>query len=128
MVFCEANVNNDPKFQPMAISMKHVDNLSTAMTPPSQKSPSLWVEIWRLVKPDLLLLILVALTAVGAAVVNLQTPTVTGELINVIAQSIKGAGELTMDELKKPAMKLLALFLSQGNITPVRFQSRIIVI
>ncbi|CAO3689522.1 unnamed protein product [Umbelopsis ramanniana] len=117
MVFCEANVNNDPMFQPMAISVKHVDNLSTAMTPPSQKSLSLWVEIWRLVKPDLLLLILVTLTAVGAAVVNLQTPTVTGELINVIAQSIKGAGELTMDELKKPAMKLLGLFLSQGFLT-----------
>lgn len=116
MAFCEANVNYDPKFQPLAISLKHVDGMNTATTPPSQKPPSLWVEIWRLVKPDLLLLILVALTAVGAAVVNLQTPIVTGELINVIAQSIKGTG-LTMNELKKPAMKLLCLFLSQGNIT-----------
>jgi hypothetical protein len=116
MVFCETSINKDPKFQPMAISVKHVDNnMSLAMIASSQKSPSLWVEIWRLIKPDLLLLILVALTAVGAAVVNLQTPSVTGELINVIAQSIKGAGELSMEELKKPAMKLLGLFLSQGK-------------
>ncbi|KAG2174651.1 hypothetical protein INT44_006915 [Umbelopsis vinacea] len=117
MVFCEASVNNDSKFQPMAISVKHVDSASTALTASSKKASSLWVEIWKLVKPDLLLLILVAITAVGAAVVNLQTPTVTGELINVIAQSIKGAGELSMEELKKPAMKLLGLFLSQGFLT-----------
>jgi hypothetical protein len=114
-LFCEASVHNDPKFQPMAISMKHVDNLSTESTSQNLKSPSLWVEIWRLVKPDLLLLILVAFTAVGAAVVNLQTPTVTGELIDVIARSIKGAGALSMEDLKKPAVKLLGLFLSQGK-------------
>ncbi|KAH8553604.1 ABC transporter type 1, transmembrane domain-containing protein [Umbelopsis sp. PMI_123] len=116
-LFCEASVHNDPKFQPMAISMKHVDSLSTESTSQNLKSPSLWVEIWRLVKPDLLLLILVAFTAVGAAVVNLQTPTVTGELIDVIARSIKGAGALSMEDLKKPAVKLLGLFLSQGFLT-----------
>lgn len=100
----------------MAISVKHVGDVATdCVTEKKKPSSSLWVEIWRLVKPDLLLLILVAITAVGAAIVNLQTPAVTGELINVIAKSIKSTSALSMDELQKPAVKLLALFLSQGT-------------
>jgi hypothetical protein len=116
-VFCDAGAFNDPKFRPMAVSAKQVcgDVAAVPEVENKKKSPSLWVEIWKLVKPDLLLLILVAITAIGAAIVNLQTPAVTGKLINVIAKSIQNADSLTLDELKKPAVKLLGLFLSQGK-------------
>jgi len=108
----------DSDLRPMAISVKHVGDVATdCVTEKKKPSSSLWVEIWRLVKSDLLLLILVAITAVGAAIVNLQTPAVTGELINVIAKSIKSTSALSMDELQKPAVKLLGLFLSQGFLT-----------
>ncbi|CAG8563563.1 3212_t:CDS:10 [Paraglomus brasilianum] len=73
-------------------------------------------DIWQLVKPDLLLLITVVITAIAAAVTNLATPKITGELINIIAESIS-KGSLVLDDLKEPAMKLLALFGIQGFLT-----------
>lgn len=72
------------------------------------------VRIWHLVKPDVILLLSVILTAVGAAMVNLSTPAVTGRLINIIAKSISSAGTLTLEELNGPALKLLGLFAIQG--------------
>ncbi|CAG8541782.1 1272_t:CDS:10 [Paraglomus occultum] len=77
---------------------------------------SVTYDIWQLVKPDLLLLITVVITAVAAAVTNLMTPKITGELINIIAKSIN-EGSLVLNDLKEPAMKLLALFGMQGFLT-----------
>ncbi|KAJ1940622.1 hypothetical protein EC988_006982, partial [Linderina pennispora] len=86
-----------------------------------QKSDSsLVASIVRLLAPELWLFLGVALTAVGAAVVSLWTPVVTGDLINVIARSVKLAGE--MDEsilaaLRSPARKLFVLFFTNGLLT-----------
>ncbi|RUS21819.1 hypothetical protein BC937DRAFT_91379 [Endogone sp. FLAS-F59071] len=75
------------------------------------------IRIWHLVKPDIILLLSVILTAVGAAMVNLSTPAVTGQLINIIAKSISTTGSLTLEELNGPALKLLGLFVTQGLLT-----------
>lgn len=115
-VYCDAGVLQDPYVRPMAMSIKPIYE-EMEKTEKHKPKTSLWIEVWRLVKPDLWLLILVAATAIGAAIVSLQTPSVTGELINVLAQSIKSSESLSMQELQKPAMKLLLLFLSQGFLT-----------
>lgn len=110
----------------MAMSIKPIYE-EMEKTEKHKPKTSLWIEVWRLVKPDLWLLILVAATAIGAAIVSLQTPSVTGELINVLAQSIKSSESLSMQELQKPAMKLLLLFLSQGRYPYLRPSPTIIV-
>ncbi|KAG0190262.1 ATP-binding cassette, sub-B (MDR TAP), member 8 [Apophysomyces sp. BC1034] len=79
---------------------------------------SLLREIWKLVKPDLLLLGYIIITAVAAAIVHLQTPVITGELINILASSIQtGVGSLAIQDLNGPALKLFGLLSAQGLLT-----------
>ncbi|KAI8342780.1 P-loop containing nucleoside triphosphate hydrolase protein [Chlamydoabsidia padenii] len=81
---------------------------------------SLWHDIWTLIKPDLLLLACIVLTAIGAAVVYLQTPIITGELINVLTASVQAASHglsLSISELNGPALKLFSLLSAQGLLT-----------
>lgn len=78
-----------------------------------QNTRSVLYDVWELIKPDLGLLCLIILTAIGAAIVQLQTPMVTGQLINILS-SVKELGSLTIRDLNKPAMKLFGLLVSQG--------------
>ncbi|KAJ2659854.1 hypothetical protein IWW48_003260 [Coemansia sp. RSA 1200] len=81
---------------------------------------TLVTHIIRLLAPECWLFLGVALTAVGAAVVNLWTPVVTGDLINVIARSVKlvaAMDESVLEALRSPARKLLALFVANGLLT-----------
>ncbi|KAJ1669300.1 hypothetical protein EV182_008824, partial [Spiromyces aspiralis] len=54
-----------------------------------------------------------------AAVVNIWTPLVTGELVNGIAACLTSASEHIdiLDHLSKPAQKLLMLFVANGVLT-----------
>ncbi|CEG64419.1 hypothetical protein RMATCC62417_01396 [Rhizopus microsporus] len=81
-----------------------------------QNTRSVLYDVWELIKPDLGLLCLIILTAIGAAIVQLQTPMVTGQLINILS-SVKELGSLTIRDLNKPAMKLFGLLVSQGFLT-----------
>lgn len=85
------------------------------------KKNSIAQDIWELVKPDLPLLVLIILTAVGAAIVQLQTPLITGQLINVLSSSVQaaadGLGSLTIRDLNAPAIKLFSLLTAQGFLT-----------
>ncbi|KAJ1678558.1 hypothetical protein EV182_003812, partial [Spiromyces aspiralis] len=75
--------------------------------------------IIRILGPEIWLFLGVALTAVGAAVVNIWTPLVTGELVNGIAACLTSASEHMdiLDHLSKPAQKLLMLFVANGVLT-----------
>lgn len=88
---------------------------------PKEEQKTIAQDIWDLVKPDLLLLGLIILTAVGAAIVQLQTPLVTGQLINVLSSSVNaaadGLGALTIRDLNGPAIKLFGLLTAQGFLT-----------
>ncbi|ORX62636.1 hypothetical protein DM01DRAFT_317429 [Hesseltinella vesiculosa] len=80
----------------------------------------MWKDIWELMKPDLLTLVCIVLTAVGAAVVHLQTPTITGELINVLTASAKATSQglaFSIEHLNGPAMKLFGLLTAQAVLT-----------
>ncbi|KAI7827295.1 P-loop containing nucleoside triphosphate hydrolase protein [Kickxella alabastrina] len=76
----------------------------------SKPQTSLLAQLVRLLAPECWLLLGVALTAMGAAVVNLWTPLVTGDLINVIARSVRlSLDDSILDALRSPARKLLCL-------------------
>ncbi|KAI8982962.1 ABC transporter type 1, transmembrane domain-containing protein [Pilobolus umbonatus] len=74
-------------------------------------------DIWELVKPDLLLLSFILLTAIGAAILQLQTPLVTGQLINILSSGTKSLASLTVSDLNGPALKLFSLLAGQGFLT-----------
>ncbi|KAJ1883845.1 hypothetical protein LPJ66_010898, partial [Kickxella alabastrina] len=84
----------------------------------SKPQTSLLAQLVRLLAPECWLLLGVALTAMGAAVVNLWTPLVTGDLINVIARSVRlSLDDSILDALRSPARKLLCLFVANGLLT-----------
>lgn len=120
VVYCDATFAY--KQQPILITeavtkTKVLDHILPA---PAEKV-SIAQDIWDLVKPDLVLLGLIVLTAVGAAIVQLQTPLVTGQLINVLSSSVQaaadGLGALTIRDLNAPALKLFGLLTAQGLLT-----------
>ncbi|KAI9497326.1 P-loop containing nucleoside triphosphate hydrolase protein [Zychaea mexicana] len=79
---------------------------------------SLIRDIWNLIRPDLLLMGCIILTAVAAAFIQLQTPLITGELINIISSGssalLASAG---ISQLNRPALKLFGLLSAQGILT-----------
>lgn len=88
---------------------------------PAEEPKTIAKDIWDLVKPDIFLLGFIILTAIGAAIVQLQTPLVTGQLINVLSMSVNaaadGLGALTIRDLNGPALKLFGLLTAQGFLT-----------
>ncbi|KAJ1973133.1 hypothetical protein H4R35_004279 [Dimargaris xerosporica] len=87
-----------------------------------------WMAIWQLVKPDTWLLVAVIFAAVGSAMVNLWTPIVMGDLINILSRSLQTVTTaaalppsitpaVIRQGLHRAAMKLLALFAAQGVFT-----------
>ncbi|KAI9253020.1 ABC transporter type 1, transmembrane domain-containing protein [Sporodiniella umbellata] len=116
IAYCEAPPIQ-PTIQPTVTGSKVLDEI----TPKIKTPPSVLHDIWQLVKPDLGLLCLIVLTAVGAAIVQLQTPLVTGQLINILSSSMQaaadGLGSLTIRDLNAPALKLFGLLVTQGFLT-----------
>lgn len=115
VAYCEA-----PLPQPaIKISITQAKVLHEISLPQKKSAQSILADIWQLVKPDLGLLCLIILTAVGAAVIQLQTPLVTGQLINILSQSVQaaadGLGALTIRDLNAPAIKLFGLLIAQGE-------------
>ncbi|RCH95323.1 ATP-binding cassette, sub-B (MDR TAP), member 8, partial [Rhizopus stolonifer] len=112
---CEAVSFSQPVIQVSVTQAKVLHEI----TPKQQ--PSVLYDIWQLIKPDLGLLCFIILTAIGAAIVQLQTPLVTGQLINILSSSMQaaadGLGALTIRDLNAPAMKLFGLLVAQGILT-----------
>lgn len=110
---CEAVSFSQPVIQVSVTQAKVLHEI----TPKQQ--PSVLYDIWQLIKPDLGLLCFIILTAIGAAIVQLQTPLVTGQLINILSSSMQaaadGLGALTIRDLNAPAMKLFGLLVAQGK-------------
>ncbi|KAI7899749.1 ABC transporter type 1, transmembrane domain-containing protein [Cokeromyces recurvatus] len=117
--YCDAQLIQRTMFMKEAVTK---DKVFKQILPANQQErKSIIHDIWELVKPDIVLLGLIVLTAVGAAIVQLQTPLVTGELINVLSSSVQaaadGLGALTIRDLNAPALKLFGLLTAQGIFT-----------
>ncbi|XP_033102051.1 mitochondrial potassium channel ATP-binding subunit-like [Anneissia japonica] len=69
----------------------------------------LWPEIWSL--------LLAVITAIGAAIVNVQIPVLLGELIQVVSKFTTEAEGNFMQEIYNPAIKLLTAYGMQSLAT-----------
>lgn len=77
-----------------------------------------WWQLWEVLSPDLLLLILAAASAVVVAILNIQLPIALGSLVNIIAAF--EPGRQTHDylgELVRPGTRLLGIYLLQSVFT-----------
>ncbi|KAJ2447319.1 hypothetical protein IWW46_000375 [Coemansia sp. RSA 2440] len=80
----------------------------------------LTIRIIRLVAADWLLLVGVAVTAVGAAVVGLWMPVVVGDVVDAVARGARLVAEMDASvaaALRAPARRLLALAVANGLLT-----------
>ncbi|CEP15025.1 hypothetical protein [Parasitella parasitica] len=122
VVYCDATFSYKQPHQPI-IRIKEAVTKTKVLDEilPLPAKASIAQDIWELVKPDLVLLGLIILTAVGAAIIQLQTPLVTGQLINILSSSVQaaadGLGALTIRDLNAPAAKLFGLLTAQGFLT-----------
>lgn len=117
MVYCEFQQPRQTFMVQKAVTKKTVLNKII----PVEEPKTIAGDIWDLVKQDMVLLGFIILTAIGAAIVQLQTPLVTGQLINVLSISVSaaadGLGALTIRDLNGPALKLFGLLTAQGLLT-----------
>jgi ATP-binding cassette subfamily B (MDR/TAP) protein 8 len=79
---------------------------------------SLLTSFYRLLKPDWFLILSVTTIAMGAAVINVYTPSIIADIVNIISVHMSTIGPIDiLQRLQKPASKLLCLFSLQGFLT-----------
>ncbi|XP_071943664.1 mitochondrial potassium channel ATP-binding subunit-like isoform X1 [Antedon mediterranea] len=74
-------------------------------------------EFFKLLYPEIFSLILAVITAIGAAIVNVQIPILLGELIQVVSKFTVETEANFMSEIYTPAIKLLTAYGLQSIAT-----------
>ncbi len=84
----------------------------------SKKQPKIeFAEFLKFLWPDLWLLLLASFCAFGVAVVNVKLPLLLGELVNAVSSLSNGSISDYAAILKKPAQKLVSIYITQGVLT-----------
>ncbi|XP_044278470.1 mitochondrial potassium channel ATP-binding subunit [Varanus komodoensis] len=84
--------------------------------PPAEKEPEFdWALLWRFLRPELLALTAAVLSALGAALLNVQIPLLLGQMVNVVAQHMRVGDYLRA--VREPALRLLSIYGLQGFLT-----------
>ncbi|KAI4467311.1 atp-binding cassette sub-family b [Holotrichia oblita] len=77
-----------------------------------------WKRFWSYLNPQIWYFIAAIIGALAVALLNIQIPQIMGSGINVITRfSQTKDGELFMEEMKIPALKLLGMYLAQSACT-----------
>ncbi|XP_071121364.1 mitochondrial potassium channel ATP-binding subunit-like [Mytilus edulis] len=76
-----------------------------------------WSGFFKLLVPELGYLIAAIISALAAAFINIKIPIVLGELVNVLSNFSREEAQNILDEIKKPALKLVKYYCIQGLLT-----------
>ncbi|XP_029443833.1 ATP-binding cassette sub-family B member 8, mitochondrial isoform X4 [Rhinatrema bivittatum] len=76
-----------------------------------------WPEFWKLLRPQLQVLLTAVLLAFGAAILNIQIPLMLGELVNVVSRYTREYAGNYLRDVREPALRLLSLYALQGFLT-----------
>ncbi|KRT82824.1 ABC transporter ATP-binding protein, partial [Oryctes borbonicus] len=77
-----------------------------------------WKKFWSYLRPQIWYFIAAIIGALAVAILNIQVPQIMGGAINVIAKfSETKDGEMFMEEMKVPAIKLVGMYLAQSAFT-----------
>ncbi|NXU08840.1 ABCB8 protein, partial [Pardalotus punctatus] len=76
-----------------------------------------WPLFWTFLRPQLLALSAAIVLALGAALLNVRIPVLLGQLVNVVARCARGHVPTYLREVRRPALRLLAVYCLQGLLT-----------
>ncbi|NXS36826.1 ABCB8 protein, partial [Pomatostomus ruficeps] len=76
-----------------------------------------WPLFWTFLRPQLLALSAAVVLALGAALLNVRIPVLLGQLVNVVARCARGHVPTYLREVRRPALRLLAVYCLQGLLT-----------
>ncbi|NXY10185.1 ABCB8 protein, partial [Pteruthius melanotis] len=76
-----------------------------------------WALFWTFLRPQLLALSAAVVLALGAALLNVRIPVLLGQLVNVVARCARGHVPTYLREVRRPALRLLAVYCLQGLLT-----------
>ncbi|KAK7476898.1 hypothetical protein BaRGS_00031837 [Batillaria attramentaria] len=76
-----------------------------------------WGQLWRLLMRDFWYLLAAVVSAVAAAALNIQIPILLGEVTNVVSKFTTDSAGNFLEDMKKPAVMLLATYGLQGLLT-----------
>uniref|UniRef100_A0A8C3TK97 Mitochondrial potassium channel ATP-binding subunit n=1 Tax=Catharus ustulatus TaxID=91951 RepID=A0A8C3TK97_CATUS len=84
---------------------------------PPLEPPFDWPLFWTFLRPQLLALSAAVVLALGAALLNVHIPVLLGQLVNVVARCARGHVPTYLREVRRPALRLLAVYCLQGLLT-----------
>ncbi|NXE97754.1 ABCB8 protein, partial [Menura novaehollandiae] len=76
-----------------------------------------WALFWTFLRPQLLALSAAVVLALGAALLNVHIPVLLGQLVNVVARCARGHVPTYLQEVRRPALRLLTVYCLQGLLT-----------
>ncbi|NXQ04876.1 ABCB8 protein, partial [Vidua macroura] len=76
-----------------------------------------WPLFWTFLRPQLLALSAAVVLALGAALLNVRIPVLLGQLVDVVARCARGHVSTYLREVRRPALRLLAVYCLQGLLT-----------
>ncbi|XP_075348226.1 mitochondrial potassium channel ATP-binding subunit isoform X2 [Mycteria americana] len=99
-----------------------VPTVPTVPVPPEPAQPRPepafdWPAFWTFLRPQLLALSAAVVLALGAALLNVHIPVLLGQLVNVVARCARGHIAGYLQEARRPALRLLAVYCLQGLLT-----------
>ncbi|XP_058671148.1 mitochondrial potassium channel ATP-binding subunit [Ammospiza caudacuta] len=84
---------------------------------PPPETPFDWPLFWTFLRPQLLALSAAVVLALGAALLNVRIPVLLGQLVDVVARCARGHVATYLREVRRPALRLLAVYCLQGLLT-----------
>ncbi|XP_006814132.1 mitochondrial potassium channel ATP-binding subunit-like [Saccoglossus kowalevskii] len=83
-----------------------------------EKQPTFrWKDFWEYLSPEMLHLLAAILSAFAVAIVNIKMPLLIGDLVEVVSKFTSENAGNYLQEMKKPALRLIALYGIQGILT-----------
>ncbi|NWZ15589.1 ABCB8 protein, partial [Agelaius phoeniceus] len=77
-----------------------------------------WPLFWTFLRPQLLALSAAVVLALGAALLNVRIPVLLGQLVDVVARCARGHVATYLREVRRPALRLLAVYCLQVSADP----------
>ncbi|RLV89305.1 hypothetical protein DV515_00014956 [Chloebia gouldiae] len=81
------------------------------------ETPFDWPLFWTFLRPQLLALSAAVVLALGAALLNVRIPVLLGQLVDVVARCARGHVPAYLREVRRPVLRLLAVYCLQGLLT-----------
>ncbi|XP_071312522.1 mitochondrial potassium channel ATP-binding subunit isoform X1 [Agelaius tricolor] len=85
---------------------------------PPPETPFDWPLFWTFLRPQLLALSAAVVLALGAALLNVRIPVLLGQLVDVVARCARGHVATYLREVRRPALRLLAVYCLQVSADP----------